>query len=58
MDAPLRGQYLKKLICRAETAAAGVVRSSKPEDAARAKELEEVAAGLRQMREEWNTWQL
>ena len=24
----------------------------------RAKELEEVAAGLRQMREEWNAWQL
>lgn len=58
MDAPLRGQYLEKLLRRAEAAAAGVVRSSKPEDAARAKELEEVAAGLRQMREEWNAWQL
>ena len=50
MDAPLRGQYLEKLLRRAEAAAAGVVRSSKPEDAARARELEEVAAGLRQMR--------
>ena len=58
MDAPLRGQYLEKLLRRAEAAAAGVVRSSKPEDAARARELEEVAAGLRQMREEWNAWQL
>lgn len=57
MEAPLRGQYLEKLIHRAEAATAGVARSSKPGDAARAKELEEVAAGLRQMREEWNAWQ-
>lgn len=58
MDAPLRGQYLERLLRRAETAAAGVARSSKPEDAARAKELKEVSAGLRRMWEEWNTWQL
>ena len=57
MDAPLRGRYLEKLLHRAEAAAAGVVRSSKPEDTARAAELEEVAAGLHQMREEWNAWQ-
>lgn len=57
MDAPLRTLYLEKLLRRAEHALSGVQRSTKPEDVARAAELEQVAAGLKTMKEEWSAWQ-
>lgn len=57
MDAPLRSQYLDKLLWRTERALAGIRRSAKQSDALRREELEEVAAGLRKMKEEWDTWQ-
>lgn len=57
MDAPLRGQYLDKLLHRAEKALAGLRRSTKAEDIPRLAQMEEVAVGLKQMKEEWNAWQ-
>ena len=57
MDAPLRGLYLEKLIRRAEKALDGVRRSSKQSDAPRAAGLEQVAAGLHEMKKEWDAWQ-
>lgn len=57
MDAPLRGQYLDKLLWRAEKALAGIRRSTKNEDTHRRETLEEVAAGLKKLKEEWDTWQ-
>jgi tRNA A22 N-methylase len=57
IDAPLRGQYLEKLVRRAERAVAGIRRSARPGDAARREKLERAAAGLKKMREEWETWQ-
>lgn len=57
MVAPLRGQYLDKLLRRAEKALAGVRRSTKSEDAHRREVLEEVTTGLKKMKEEWDIWQ-
>lgn len=57
MEAPLRGQYLDKLLRRAEKALAGIRRSTKRADALRREELEEVTSGLKEMKEEWDTWQ-
>ena len=57
MYAPLRGQYLAKLLLRAEKALAGIRRSTKTQDAHRRETLEEVAAGLKKMKEEWDIWQ-
>lgn len=57
MDAPLRGQYLEKLSHRADRALEGIRRSTKPEDALRRSELEEVTVGLKKMIEEWDAWQ-
>ncbi len=57
MEAPLRGLYLEKLLRRARLAAQGARRSGKPEDALRAKELADAAAGLEKMKEEWEAWQ-
>lgn len=54
---PLRGQYLDRLIRRAERALEGLLRSAKAGDAARREEMEEVAAGLRRMKKEWDVWQ-
>lgn len=54
---PLRGQYLDKLIYRAERALEGLRRSSKTEDIPRMRELENICSGLKQMKEEWDTWQ-
>ncbi|SBW03587.1 conserved hypothetical protein [uncultured Eubacteriales bacterium] len=56
MDAPLRGQYLEKLVRRAESAVLGVRRSAKPEDIVRREELEQAAIGLKKMEEEWDAW--
>lgn len=57
MDAPLRGQYLEKLVHRADRAVEGVRRSTKAEDGHRRAELEQVAEGLKRMKEEWDAWQ-
>ena len=57
MDAPLRGQYLEKLLHRAERAVEGIRRSTKERDRLRREELEQVAVGLRKMKEEWDAWQ-
>ena len=54
---PLRGTYLDKLIRRAEKAAAGLRLSTRGSDAPRLAEVEQVLAGLRSMREEWQSWQ-
>ena len=54
---PLRGAYLDKLIRRAEKAAAGLGRSTRPSDAPRLAEVAQVLAGLRDMKEEWQSWQ-
>lgn len=53
---PLRGLYLEKLIGKTERAAAGL-RAARGGDPVRLASLEEVLAGLRQMKEEWDTWQ-
>ena len=55
--APLRGAYLDKLIRRAERAAAGLRLSTRAADAPRLAEVEQVLADLRQMKEEWQSWQ-
>ena len=54
---PLRGAYLDKLIRRAERAAAGLRQSTRPSDAPRLAEVEQVLAGLLDMKEEWQSWQ-
>ena len=54
---PRRGAYLDKLIHRAEKAAAGLRLSTRGSDAPRLAEVEQVLTGLRQMKEEWQSWQ-
>lgn len=56
MDAPLRGQYLEKLVRRAERAVFGVRCSAKSKDIIRRDEFEQVAIGLKRMKEEWDAW--
>lgn len=56
-EAPLRGQYLDKLLRRAERALEGLRRSVRPDDVPRCTEMEEVLLGLRRMKEEWDSWQ-
>lgn len=57
MDAPLRSEYLDKLLRRAEKALEGIRRSTKQSDASRREELEEVVSGLKKLKEEWDIWQ-
>lgn len=57
MDAPLRDAYLDKLSRRADKALLGIRNSSRPQDVERAAELEQAAAGLKEMRKEWLAWQ-
>lgn len=57
MVAPHREAYLNKLLYRAGKALTGIRRSTKPEDAARATELELVTVGLKEMQKEWILWQ-
>ncbi len=57
MNAPLRALYLERLLRRAEHALDGICRSAKPEDITRREELEQVARGIRMMKEEWDAWQ-
>jgi len=54
----LRGVLLDRLIRRAELALDGIRQSVRPSDQDRRAELEQVCAGLRDMKEEWSAWQL
>lgn len=54
---PLRRELLNDLILRAERALKGIRNSKRLSDAPRRSELEQVYQGLRQMKEEWDTWQ-
>lgn len=56
-DAPLRGEYLNRLIDQTGRAVEGLRRSTRSADAGRLTELEQVHADLRNMREEWLSWQ-
>ena len=55
---PLRGVLLDRLILRAERALTGVQKSTRPSDLPRQGELEQVYHGLKNMKEEWDSWQL
>lgn len=55
--APLRGEYLERLLHRSKHALEGLRRSSREGDRARLVELEKAAQGLAQMKEEWELWQ-
>lgn len=57
MDAPRRREYIALMTDRAERALEGIRRSTRSEDAVRCGELEQLCAGLKSMREEWDTWQ-
>ncbi|MEG2119022.1 MAG: class I SAM-dependent methyltransferase [Pseudoflavonifractor sp.] len=58
MISPYRSRYLARLIIRAEKAVIGIQKSSKPEDVSRTAELCAVEAGLKEMKKEWDLWQL
>lgn len=57
-EEPLRGDYLALLLGRARAAAEGLRRSTRPEDAQRLAEQEELLWGLERMKKEWDTWQM
>ena len=57
VNSPLRGEWLDRWLTRAERALAGLTRSSRPGDEARRLELEQVRAGLKEMKKEWEGWQ-
>ena len=56
-EAPLRADYLEKLLRQTERAAEGLRQSSRESDRARLAELEQVRRGLTEMKEEWLSWQ-
>ena len=56
-EAPLRADYLEKLLRQTERAAEGLRQSSRESDRARLAELEQVRRGLLEMKEEWLSWQ-
>lgn len=56
-EAPLRAEYLKRLIEQTGRALEGLQRSVCPAGASRQLELEERYQGLTAMLKEWNTWQ-
>ncbi|MEG1879332.1 MAG: class I SAM-dependent methyltransferase [Pseudoflavonifractor sp.] len=57
MVSPLRSRYLARLILRADKAVLGAEQSSKSEDALRADGLRAIAAGLKDLKKEWDAWQ-
>ena len=57
-NSPLRGDLLDDLIVRSERALEGIRRSVRSSDLPRKAELEQVYAGLLEMKKEWETWQL
>ena len=56
-DAPLRTDYLDRLLRQTARALEGLRRSSRQQDSLRLEELEQVHRGLKDMREEWLSWQ-
>lgn len=56
-DAPLRGEYLDRLIAQTGRALEGLWRSTRAADSQRLSEMEEVHQDLLRLKEEWSTWQ-
>ena len=56
-EAPLREEYLNRLVAQTARAAEGLARSTRPEDGPRRAEMEQVHTGLLELREEWLSWQ-
>lgn len=54
---PLRGMWLDRWLSRTERALDGLARARRERDGLRRQELEQVRAGLMEMREEWQNWQ-
>lgn len=54
---PLRGEWLRRWICRIRRALDGMVQSREERTAIRRRELEKVLQGLLEMEEEWKQWQ-
>ena len=54
---PLRGAWLDRWLERTERALAGLSQARRREDRARREELEQVRAGLLEMKKEWENWQ-
>ena len=54
---PLRGEYLEALLMRAEQALMGLKKSGEAGDRAAAAQWADLAAGLKSLKEEWETWQ-
>ena len=57
MESPLRTAYLDRLSGRVAHMVEGLRHSTRPEDLEKLPHLEEVLAGLDQMKEEWDRWQ-
>ena len=57
MDAPLRDCLFTQVLRQVQRAQAGLRQSAKPEDIARRAEMEQAAAELIEMREQWRQWQ-
>lgn len=55
--APLRGEYLERLIAQTGRALEGLRRSSRAADSSRLTEMEQVQQDLLRMKEEWSAWQ-
>lgn len=55
---PLRGAWLDRWLARTERALAGMALARGEDAAPRRRELEEVRAGLIDMKKEWEQWQL
>lgn len=55
--APLRGAWLDRWLQKTERALAGLVQSRQGGAAQRREELEQVRAGLLEMKKEWEAWQ-
>lgn len=54
---PLRGQYLERLLSRAQRALEGARSSRKDQDQARTREFEAIHQDLTRLKEEWDAWQ-
>lgn len=54
---PLRGAWLTYLLERTERAIAGIAQARTERSRERKEELEQVRAGLLEMKKEWDTWQ-
>ena len=55
--APLRGEYLERLIAQTGRALEGLRRSSRAADSSRLTEMEQVQQDLLRMKEDWSAWQ-